>query len=186
MTVDEQVAVLAPETQRFARMGDRVCAMFLDFIVLFPLFWLVIAVIGVANGVYKGGNADLVGGPALLAFLIITVVWIAFYLFTEYFFEGSPGKYVMGIKVTSLCEGRITIPQAVARNLLRPVDAVGFYLLGFVVAICSKQRQRIGDLAAGTVVVEMPEARRINPLLILIASIIPTWGAVYFFQQFAQ
>lgn len=43
---------------------------------------------------------------------------------------------------------------AAIRNLLRFVDAVGFYVIGAIVAGCSPWRQRLGDLSAGTMVVE--------------------------------
>ena len=40
------------------------------------------------------------------------------------------------------------------RNLLRIVDGLGFYLVGAVVAGCSSLRRRVGDICAGTAVVE--------------------------------
>jgi hypothetical protein len=44
--------------------------------------------------------------------------------------------------------------QVVVRNLLRPVDALPlFYLLGAAVSLCNSRLQRLGDLAAGTVVI---------------------------------
>jgi len=59
--------------------------------------------------------------------------------------------------------------RAFLRNLLRPVDAIGFYLLGFIVAISSKENLRIGDRVARTVVAENPRARRWQAFLLLIA-----------------
>ena len=46
-----------------------------------------------------------------------------------------------------------SLGKALTRNLLRPVDALLGYVLGFVVAVASRHRQRIGDHVAGTVVV---------------------------------
>ncbi|MDG5776223.1 RDD family protein [Haloarculaceae archaeon H-GB2-1] len=40
------------------------------------------------------------------------------------------------------------------RNMLRPVDGLFFYGVGFVVAQVSDRRQRIGDVLAGTVVMQ--------------------------------
>ena len=39
------------------------------------------------------------------------------------------------------------------RNLVRPIDAVLNYLLGWVLALCSSRRRRLGDHLAGTLVV---------------------------------
>jgi uncharacterized RDD family membrane protein YckC len=42
------------------------------------------------------------------------------------------------------------------RTILRIVDSLpAFYLLGFIVVVASKEKQRIGDMAAGTVVVRV-------------------------------
>ena len=49
----------------------------------------------------------------------------------------------------------ITVGQAVVRNFLRWVDAMPFFTYGFGMASCLATRrfQRLGDLAAGTVVI---------------------------------
>jgi uncharacterized RDD family membrane protein YckC len=47
----------------------------------------------------------------------------------------------------------VTFGAAVVRNLLRVVDALFFYLVGFVFALLSTRGQRLGDRAAHTVVV---------------------------------
>jgi uncharacterized RDD family membrane protein YckC len=66
------------------------------------------------------------------------------------------------------------------RNVLRLLDAIGFYLLGFFVAVFSPARRRIGDYAAQTVVLEQPPTlgSRVTVVCIwfvLIAAAV--WGA---------
>jgi len=63
---------------------------------------------------------------------------------------------------------------------------VGFYLLGFVVAMRSKQRQRIGDSVGKTLVVEKPDPRTGIALFIWLASIIAANGAAFLFLQTAR
>jgi hypothetical protein len=47
--------------------------------------------------------------------------------------------------------------QVVVRNLLRLIDIVpGFYLVGGVVCLLTRKSQRLGDIAAGTVVIRQP------------------------------
>ena len=185
-TQADQTPAASAQTNRLARMGDRVFAVFLDLIILFPLFWLAGAAIGVANGVYSGGNATLVGGPALLLFLLITIIWIIYYMVAEFFFAGSPGKSVMGIEVVSQHGGRISLMQSVLRNLLRPIDAIGFYALGFVVALCSRQRKRIGDFVAKTLVCEKVDSRRLMALAVLIALVVASNCVALVFYHFAR
>jgi uncharacterized RDD family membrane protein YckC len=69
----------------------------------------------------------------------------------------TPGKAMMGIKLVN-AEGR---PPGVLRALLRYilwiVDAFPYlipYLTGFIVALNSERNQRVGDMAAGTFVVD--------------------------------
>ncbi len=45
--------------------------------------------------------------------------------------------------------------QALIRNFLRIVDAIAFYIVGAVAVMISKQNQRVGDMAAGTLVSAM-------------------------------
>jgi uncharacterized RDD family membrane protein YckC len=46
------------------------------------------------------------------------------------------------------------VRQAVVRNLLRVVDGLPFlYLVGIITIAASKRDQRVGDMAAGTIVV---------------------------------
>ena len=49
---------------------------------------------------------------------------------------------------------RSALAASAIRNLLRIVDGLGFYLVGAMVAGCSRCHQRLGDLCAGTAVVE--------------------------------
>jgi uncharacterized RDD family membrane protein YckC len=66
----------------------------------------------------------------------------------------TPGKLVTGLRVLKKDGGRCTIGAALVRNLLRFVDALPFlYLLGALFVSLTPYKQRLGDLAAGTVVV---------------------------------
>jgi hypothetical protein len=66
----------------------------------------------------------------------------------------------MAIEVRSRNGGRCSAIDSFLRNLFRPIDAFGFYLVGFLVAAFSALNQRIGDRVAKTVVKEKPSARR--------------------------
>lgn len=64
------------------------------------------------------------------------------------------GKRVLGLRVADERGLHLRPAQVVVRNLLRPIDALPFaYLVGGVAAFFNHHAQRLGDLAAGTVVI---------------------------------
>ena len=72
----------------------------------------------------------------------------------------TTGKEVIAVNFRSADGTKCTVSKSLLRNVLRPIDAIGFYLLGFVVAVLSPRNQRIGDKLAGTIVAENPNAKR--------------------------
>ena len=73
----------------------------------------------------------------------------------DYCWRGqSVGKRVMRLRVVDARGLRLTFAQCVMRNLLRFVDCLPFaYAVGGVASLASGRGQRLGDLAAGTIVV---------------------------------
>jgi uncharacterized RDD family membrane protein YckC len=91
--------------------------------------------------------------------LFIFLVYWAYYALFEAFWNGqTPGKRLLKIRVIKDSGRRITLFEALARNLLRFVDAqpgvlTGAYLVGVVTMLCNRQQKRLGDLVAGTIVI---------------------------------
>lgn len=73
----------------------------------------------------------------------------------EYFFSGRTcGKWLVGIATRDQRGLRLSLFQCTVRNLLRIVDLLpGLYLVGGLCAFIDPLGRRLGDLAAGTVVV---------------------------------
>lgn len=80
-------------------------------------------------------------------------------ILTEWLWRGQTvGKRMLGLRVVDARGGRLHASQLVIRNLLRPVDMLPvFYLLGGIVCLAGSKLQRLGDLAAGTIVVRVEE-----------------------------
>jgi uncharacterized RDD family membrane protein YckC len=136
----------------------RFVAFLLDQMVLAAL---VLATIVVFLFFSLGSNASW--GPILLAYFVLT--W-SYGAFCEGVFDGQTvGKRAVGIRVVSDKGVAITAAQAVLRNLVGVVDGlVPFcFLVGLSSMILSARFQRIGDLAAGTVVM-VEERRRSRPI----------------------
>ncbi|MDG5762068.1 RDD family protein [Natronococcus sp. A-GB1] len=86
--------------------------------------------------------------------LIISVVAFVYVFFLEGMYGYTPGKYALGLVVVKSDGSNCTIGASVLRNLLLIVDSLPFaYLIGIVLILLTDKDQRVGDLAADTVVV---------------------------------
>jgi len=66
----------------------------------------------------------------------------------------TPGKKSMGIRVVNDDGTPITFAASLLRNLLRVVDFLPmFYVTGIITSLCNQHFKRLGDLAAGTMVI---------------------------------
>lgn len=66
----------------------------------------------------------------------------------------TPGKRIAGLRVIAMNGGPVTVYAAILRNLVRVIDQLpGMYGVGIVSVLVTRRQQRLGDLAAGTVVV---------------------------------
>ena len=73
----------------------------------------------------------------------------------------TPGKRWNGLRVVRTGGQPVGFVSSTIRNLLRVVDLLpGFYLVGIVSILVTKRNQRVGDLAAGTIVARAPRRRR--------------------------
>lgn len=87
--------------------------------------------------------------------LIQFVSQIAYGIACEWFLRGQTlGKRLLKLRVVDEQGLRLEFPQIVIRNLMRFIDALPFfYAVGGVACFLSTRCQRLGDLAANTVVV---------------------------------
>jgi uncharacterized RDD family membrane protein YckC len=144
-----------------AGVGSRFVAALLDMLILFAFFCaeILALVLIAAAGTVAAMKGDVAGsaGKWLMAFVVFVnfvVIWGYFALFEAYWHGQTPGKRVMKIRVIKDSGRQITMFEALARNLVRVVDYVpGFYLVGVITMLCNQRSQRLGDLAAGTIVV---------------------------------
>ena len=133
---------------RTAGIASRAAAAAVDLAVATPLILAL-----VAPALRGRTAADWWRGSA--AAVAVLGVLVAFPLACELLFGGvTPGKALVGLRVVSADGGVLSGRALVVRNLLRVVDALPFpYGIGLVRAVTSARGQRLGDIAAGTVVV---------------------------------
>ncbi|UCG70735.1 MAG: RDD family protein [Thermoplasmata archaeon] len=142
------------ETKLYATSGQRMVAFLLDSAIItgivISFFYL-----GGALGVYN--LAEILTDQNFIWFIaFIMWLWVAQVVYFT-IFEGwkgqSPGKRLVGIKVTSDEHAKCDFMDAFTRNVVRLLDIVLFvYLVSLVMMSLYPKRQRIGDFVAKTVV----------------------------------
>jgi uncharacterized RDD family membrane protein YckC len=135
-----------------ASVGDRIFAQILDWIVLLAYLVMVIW-IGVENHI----NSNW--------YFIITIGLIPLFytLLLEIFNQGqSLGKMLMKMQVVKLDGSSPTLGAYLMRWLLFIIDGPMTGYMGLLVIILSRNNQRLGDLAAGTVVIKKQKYKKIQ------------------------
>ena len=161
LTIDtpEQIALEFP----LAGAGSRFLALAIDSFVQIAIL-LVLALIALLALWFRS-----LGFQSLATWVLAVLILLAFFLYYGYFaaFESlwggqTPGKRVVGLRVISVTGQPITTFDALLRNLLRIVDQMpGIYAVGLLSIFFTSRNQRLGDLVAGTVVVQelgLPQA----------------------------
>ncbi len=131
--------------------GRRVLATIADGIVLGVLFWVMSALFGTTSSAGATNvSASLEGFSALIFFVLV----FAYYVILEGYLGQTLGKMLFGIKVVREDTGRVPgIGAAAIRTVLRIVDGLFSYLVAFIAVLASSKNQRLGDMAAHTLVV---------------------------------
>ena len=123
--------------------GARAAASVVDFVALAVLVWIPALVLGAMTQLLLDGFLS-----GVLAGVVVTP--LVYYVLLEARYGKTLGKHLEGLVVTDGNGSPASLRACLLRNLLRPVDFVAFYLLGFVVVLATDRDQRLGDLVAGT------------------------------------
>jgi uncharacterized RDD family membrane protein YckC len=145
-----------------AGLGSRFVAILIDTILIVGFYFAIGIVLALvfsgasALGGKAGDDLDTAGKWVLAIFIFLNflLIWGYFALFEGLWRGQTPGKRVMKLRVIKDSGRQITFFEALARNLLRFVDYLpGMYLVGVITMLCNKRSKRLGDLAAGTLVI---------------------------------
>jgi uncharacterized RDD family membrane protein YckC len=162
----EKVAIRTGESValefELAGLGSRFLALCVDlFIQAVVVVALVIAyfvfsvTIGQAGARLHLPAAIATSLPIAIMTIIIFILTIGYFIIFEIWWDGrSPGKRALGLRVIRDAGFPIDWGSSVIRNLVRIVEAaLGFYALSTVSVLLSKENKRLGDIAAGTIVI---------------------------------
>ena len=163
-----------------ALAGDRLGAFLLDFVAinLITLALIVPLIVLSVKGLF---SSDVVGAAALLAIFLVRTFYFTFF---ELSWQGqTPGKRRLRLRAVEARGGPLTAEAIIARNLTREVElflplvalsmpdavfggapgwarfgAIAWMLVFGFLPLFNRDRLRVGDLVAGTVVVRTPDA----------------------------
>jgi uncharacterized RDD family membrane protein YckC len=155
VTLDDRITIATPEGLDvdlvLAGLGSRFVARLVDTLVqLGIIFALFIVALVISTGWF-------VAVVVVVNFLTIFVYDILFEVLAS---GRTPGKRVAGLRVVRNAGQPVGFLASAVRNVLRLVDFLpSLYLVGAISVVVSRYNQRLGDLAAGTVVVRERDAR---------------------------
>jgi uncharacterized RDD family membrane protein YckC len=154
--VQETLRIATPEgvslELSLAGLGSRFVALLADTL----LQGVVLALLIVALVVTGAGGIAFGAIIAVAIFALLFVYPMAFELAAA---GRTPGKRWSSLRVVCDDGSPLTFRASALRNVLRLVDILpGLYLVGAVAIFATRTNQRLGDLAAGTLVVREPRA----------------------------
>jgi uncharacterized RDD family membrane protein YckC len=116
-------------------------------------------VVGMLLKGFKLVSADAAVALSILAFFVIS---FAYSILLEWYARGQTlGKRLLRLRVVDAQGLRLQFSQIAIRNLLRAVDGLpAMYMVGGLACFLSPLAQRLGDIAANTIVVRTPKIRQ--------------------------
>jgi uncharacterized RDD family membrane protein YckC len=143
-----------------AGIGNRTFALLIDYSVLVLVgagFWILwgtfslglLSYLNRTNQIYTNVPIWLTA----IAFIVSFVIFTGYFAFFEVAWQGqTPGKRLAKIRVIQDDGKPIGLSQAALRSLLRPIDDLLF--IGAFFILFGKREKRLGDWAAGTLVIQ--------------------------------
>ncbi|MHA2647515.1 MAG: RDD family protein [bacterium JZ-2024 1] len=163
--IKDRAAVLTAEnlelSYEVAGIGHRFVAAFVDHLILFGI---TIGLWGSGAWIIRTLSELRISSNLWVAGLIIFIqfaVYNGYFIFFEIRWNGqSIGKRRMNIRVIKEGGFRLDFTSSVIRNVMRVIDYLPFfYALGGALVALTPHHRRLGDIAAGTIVVVDPRPR---------------------------
>lgn len=143
-----------------AGAGSRAAAYFIDFVLMSLVGQLLINLLAyfIASlvALFSGEGTLWIGAVVTL---LLFMMYNCYFMLFEWLLSGqTPGKRLMHIRVIKDGGYALRFFDTLVRNLLRVVDFIPlFYGVGLTSLLLTRNSQRLGDLAAGTLVVHQDQ-----------------------------
>lgn len=165
----QEYTIETPESVSFgydvAGIGSRLVGALIDLILVIVLLgllnvalWMLLMAVGGADALFFGLDADanwVVGVIiALYSLFQFAIIWGYFLLFELLWNGQTPGKRAAKTRALRMDGEPAGFAEVAVRNLVRFIDFLpSFYAVGFVTMLFNEKARRLGDYAAGTIVV---------------------------------
>ena len=162
----DQLSIETPELVSIdlslAGIGSRCLAVLIDYLIQGATIWIGFLLFALLiSGTAGSGSAAHVNSPTAYKWGLAIGIAIPFLLHWGYFtlFEAfwngqTPGKRLMKLRVIQQSGRALGLFESMSRNLIRFIDMLPvFYFVGALCVFVNRRQQRLGDMAAGTLVV---------------------------------
>jgi uncharacterized RDD family membrane protein YckC len=138
-----------------AGIGSRFIALLVDYLIWGASFFVLSLLAAMILPDIKAfSKISEQWATAIFIIIFFLFNWGYFTLFEAFWNGRTPGKRVVHIRVIQRSGRAIGLFESMARNFVRYVDQIPFfYAVGVISMFVTRQHQRLGDLAAGTLVV---------------------------------
>ena len=161
----DDLIISTPERVAFqyeiAGIGSRFLAQIIDSLIILVILIAITILAAALGGIFSSGEL------AILVEVILGFILLAgYFLVSEAAWNGQTvGKRSARLRVVGDHGEPLTIAQAAIRNLVRIVDFLPFfYAIGMLTLFINGRGKRLGDFAAGTLVVRDRERIRLYDL----------------------
>ncbi|MGU3400530.1 RDD family protein [Brucellaceae bacterium D45D] len=172
-----------------ASLGSRIGAQFLDLIFTYLVVYVCVLTLFVSG--LLPFEAQFI-----LVILLVFFLRIPYYILSEMIWNGRTlGKRIVGIRVINMNGRRLTPHQVTARNLMKEVEfftpltmvfaaslsslsgwgiaiMLTWVMVILIVPIANRRRQRLGDMIAGTLVVDNPRSTLLSDLALAVPAVV--------------
>jgi len=164
--MDDQITIQSADATELslaiAGAGSRSYAFLLDWHIRFVLASAWVLIVYLTLKLSNGTELDLFNNSAwtTVTWIPALVIYFLYHPVLEVFMHGrTPGKRMAGVRIVDLNGRTPSIGALVIRNVFRLVDSLpSLYMVGFTVCLFSKNAVRIGDMAAGTLLIKEQRA----------------------------
>jgi len=175
----------APLTVELADFSERAIALIIDLLIWLTASFVLVLMLGVLTT--KGLSGVVFTGVLMLTMFLVRV---CYFIHFELSARGAtPGKRLIGIRVTDRRGGPLQASAVIARNLTRELEmflpvsmlisaagggtgvrwgyvlVLGWIVCFFFLMFFNRDRMRAGDLIAGTIVIALPRQRLLGDLV---------------------
>ena len=155
----DQLSIETPELVAIdmpvAGIGSRFVAILIDYLIWTVAIIAIIIVVALVDpSLSRFSKVGEKWATAISIAIPFFLFWGYFTLFEAFWDGRTPGKRIAKIRVIQRSGRGIGLLESMTRNLLRLVDQFPFiYAVGVVSIFLTRDHQRLGDLAAGTLVI---------------------------------